>query len=122
MPEKAVGTTHQVPKSVDVGDHPQQPHDGQLGKILVQPATSVSHLPTAITNALDVRPATTQLPDQIGTVQVATRLADREEKLHGNVNSVQLGLIFARKYLKSPSAAVEQFGAAPPFNLGQKVA
>ena len=69
-----------------------EPHHGQRRQVFMQLATDLGHFRPAVSDALNVRPSLLQLSDQICPVQIAARLADREENrkwffyfIHGGI-------------------------------------
>jgi len=60
------------------GDHGEDAHDGALGKRVQQFAAGLGHLVAAEAEYLEAGPAAAQFADEVGTVEVAGRLAGAE--------------------------------------------
>lgn len=106
MAEVAVGPAGQGQKLMQVEQHAQKPHHGQHREVGVQLATGGGHAGAAIADRFQLGTAGAQGANQVRGVQVATRLADGKEDLHGSVRSLEsLGICAGREYRKRVRSA-----------------
>ena len=111
MAKIAIRPAGQIQELVQVQQHAGEPHHRQRGQIGVELAADLGHFRTAVADGLNLRAALPQLPDQVGPVQIAAGLADREKNrwrfgwLHGEISNPG----FLRKYRKFPKLTEGQF-------------
>jgi hypothetical protein len=67
---------------MDVQQHAEKPHHGELGQVLMKLATGRRHPRPAIADALDAGTLPRQFSDQVRSVQVTAGLAYGKKEFH----------------------------------------
>ena len=86
---------------MQIRQHLGQPHNGQLGQILVELTAGGSHLGTTVANGPEMVQSGTELTNQICSVQVPARFPNGEENIHrscGKTEAVQPNDVWCRKW------------------------
>ncbi len=69
----------QVQELVQIQQHAGKPHHRQSGQVGMELAADLRHLRAAVADRPNAGTTALQLPNQVGPVQIAARLADREK-------------------------------------------